>query len=85
MEHVKHLKAERRRAAIRVKKAWKPGLTKKSVPQDMNVQWAKLNGELKQNYTEILLAIVSLKRHKNWTPKKASPWRLPPRKDKSNV
>ena len=51
----------------------------------MNVQQAKLNGELKQNYTEIPLTIVSLQRHKNWTPKIASPWRLPPRKDKSNV
>ena len=44
-----------------------------------------LNGELKQNYTELPLTIVSLQRHKNWTPKKASPWRLPPREDKSNV
>ena len=44
-----------------------------------------LNGELKQNYTELPLTIVSLQRHKNWTPKIASLWRLPRRKDKSNV
>ena len=85
MEHVKHLKAERR-TAIRVKKSLETRSDKKkSVPQNMNVQQAKLNGELKEKYTEILLTIVSLQRHKNWTPKKASSWRLPPRKDKSNV
>ena len=44
-----------------------------------------LNGELKQNYIELPLNIVSLQRYKNWTPKIASPWRLPPREDKSNV
>ena len=85
MEHVRILIAEKEENGYQGEKSLGTRTDIKVFRNTCMYNRLNLNGELKQNYTELPLTIVSLQRHKNWTPKIASPWRLPRRKDKSNV